>query len=294
VGTRHRREQPWLQARLTRSKKDIIMNTAQLKAAASRLANADVGDHVARAAAIAQERRKVETAIEEGQAKLTDIGRRIADARMQPYADPDQAADALLSRSDITSTVDTVDTLNADRIAVQTGMKRLSERSDQLGAEESTAKNAAVEIVAASVGDVAPLLREAAKEVAENLAAIYAAAVALARGTASMAARGVADDLSEIVAQLDGKRFVSGKTIPVPSEILSLLAAGKKTIDQIGRGWPTEVDVPQSGLNHAAVVATIEANQLREQLAALRPAPNATPQAALWPISASNRSLSGI
>ena len=236
-------------------------------AAGDRLSHLDMTDHLARIDEAAAERGKIDAAIERGMADIGALGMRINDAKFGPKVDADQAADALLSGGDVIIEVDTIERLELERAGLNAGMTRLRERGNEAGQEESTAKNLALGAVTDCVADLAPVLMQEAEAAAEQLATVFAAAVALADGAASPAARGVADTLREAVAKCRTTGLIRRQQVPVPDATLAVLEAGRHPIEQLKRRWPTTVSVPLPAINPALVAMGEENRILREKLA---------------------------
>ncbi|PJG48320.1 hypothetical protein CAF53_08765 [Sphingobium sp. LB126] len=248
------------------------MSTKVYSAAGERLSRIDMSDHLACIDETATERGKIDAAIERGMADIGELGRRINEARFGPHVDADKAADALLSGGDVTVEVDTIERLELERAANTAGMKRLREREAVAGQEEAAAKNAACSAVAACVADLPPVLMQEAEAAAGQLAAVFAAAVALAEGAASPAARGVADKLREVVAKCSTSGLIRHSQLAVPDATLAVLEAGRRPIEQLGRRWPVAVSVPGPAINPALVAMGEENRLLRDKIASLQAA----------------------
>lgn len=241
-------------------------------AAGERLSHLDMSDHLARIDEATAERGKIGAVLERGMADIGALGKRINEAKFGPTVDADQAADALLSGGDVAIEVDTIEQLELERTALNVGMTRLRERETEAGRIETEAKNAAHQSLGACVADLAPALLAEAQQAAERLAAVFAAAVALAEGAGSTEARGVADRLRPALAEAQIAQLLPSNQIPVPVDMLDLLKAGRKPIEQLGRRWPDRVAVPERPINLALVAMGTENRLLREKIASLRAA----------------------
>lgn len=246
------------------------MTTKEFQLAAQRLAGFDLTEHLARITDAEAERAKIDEGIRHGLHEVGLLGGRIADLKYGPQVDPDQAADALLSKGEVAIEVDTLAKLEAERAGLQAGLKRLREREEAAGRAESEAKNAAHGELAGCVAELAPVLMERAQQAAELLAAVYAAAGALVDGAGSVAARGVADRIRHAVVEASENGLLPNKQIPVPGEMLNLLEAGREPIEQLGRKWPVHVPAPQRQINAALVGLGSVNAALRAEIERLR------------------------
>jgi hypothetical protein len=246
------------------------MTNREYKLAAERLARFDLTEHQARIAATATERAKIDQGIQHGLREVGLLSGRISDLKYGPLVDPDQAADALMSKGEVAIEVDTLEKLEVERAGLHAGLKRLRELEEVAGRAESDAKNAAHRELAGCVAELAPVLLEQAQQAAELLAAVYAAACALVDGVGSVAARGVADRIEPALAEISISGLLKDKQISVPAEMLNLLEAGRKPIDELGRRWPSQVAVPGRAINPALVVMGSENSALRSEIARLR------------------------
>jgi hypothetical protein len=166
--------------------------------------------------------------------------------------------------------VDTIERLEIERAGLLSGATRLRERESEAGRIESEAKNDATRALAACVADLAPILLADACHALEQLAAVYATAVALAEGAGSPEALAVADKLRLVMAEVQNARLLQGNQIPVPREMLDLLKEGRRPIEQLGRRWPERVAMPQRPISPALVVMGQENHRLRSEVTRLQ------------------------
>ena len=246
------------------------MPTTEFKAAAERLARFDVTEHQARIAEAEAERVKIDAGVQHGLHELNVMSGRITDLKYGPRVDPDQAADALMSKGEVLIEVDTLAKLEVERAGLQAGLKRLRERETEAARAESEAKNTAHQGLAGCVAELAPILLFEAQQAVEQLAAAYAAAVALSEGVGSTAARAVAELISRTLAEANEGGLLKNGRIPVPSETLTVLEAGRAPIEQLGRRWPLNVNAPLRPINPGLVVMGQENAALRSQIALLQ------------------------
>jgi hypothetical protein len=198
-------------------------------------------------AEIRSRRRECQDAIDEGLHRLGGLGRKIAEARQGNIANPSDAADAMMDGRAIP--ISSVADIEAERQAVQIGLRELREREAVMGAEESQSRSDASQLlVQASMPALEPL-KDMARQGAELIMAAYAGAQALAQGTANSAALTFAHALSEMVAEAVSERLAVRKPIEVPKPVIDALSTGSKAIGQLGRKIPTTVPVPDHKLN---------------------------------------------
>ncbi|MFC4594286.1 hypothetical protein [Sphingobium tyrosinilyticum] len=248
------------------------MPVSEFTLAAERLAQFDVSQHQARIAEAEAERAKIDAGVQHGMHELNVMSRRIADLKYGPRVDADQAADALMSKGEVQIEVDTLEKLETERAGLNAGMKRLREREADAARTESEAKNAAHQELAGCVAELAPILLREAQQALEQLATVYAGAVALAEGAGSTAARGVAERISRTLAEANEGGLLENGRIPVPSEMLTVLEAGRGPIEQLGRRWHIDVTAPLRPINLALVALGQENANLRSQIALLQAA----------------------
>ncbi|PHQ62776.1 MAG: hypothetical protein COC10_09670 [Sphingobium sp.] len=214
-----------------------------LSATGASLANIDVSAEIAAATTLAVERGKIVEAIENGRARMFEIAREIARVRDGAVVDPIEAAEALIAGVDVQAR--SIDDLEAEKKAIEIGLRELRQREDAVTMGEAEHRGAAVSIIAGTASELVVSLEKAATDAVEKLSAIYASVEAVRQATASGNATELARRLEASLGRLIANGLGHQGTVSVPPDIVKALAPGAEAMRQARLSCPVQVRGPQ-------------------------------------------------